>query len=71
MSKEDHPWDTEGGGEHFCNLKAEHYCTGNQSERKTAPSGQKKEHGAVLFINILSEFQFTLSFFGTKKSSEL
>lgn len=42
LLEEDHLWDTEGAVQHFCSLKVEHYCIGNQSERKTAPSGQKR-----------------------------
>lgn len=41
-SEEVQPWDTDRVVQHFCNLKAEHYCIGNRSERKTSPSGQKK-----------------------------
>lgn len=44
-SEEVQPWDTDRVVQHFCNLKAEHYCIGNRSERKTSPSGQKKRVG--------------------------
>lgn len=69
-SQEDHSWDTEGVVQHFCSLKAEHCCIGNRSERDCSLR-TKKRVGAVLFTNLLFEFQFTVSFSCTKKSSEL